>query len=480
MNVCIVGGGVTGALAALYMQKHCPEWTVTLLENPKIKALPVGENMHRHTFKFFCDIVDQPWRTTMRELIDLNCTIKLAGLFTGWSDIVDPFYVALFTENSNEDIMKMHNAWLAANKDRPLTEYYDMVYGDVMHHVRDFTIPNDYMERAPELCCVTVDASQISGYLKNKFKGNIIYGHVVGFERDSENLKSVRLEDGSTIEADLFIDCTGFHRVIIKEFAKFKPIESSMVNAAYAGHAKYANDKIPVYTDLATMNHGWMFRIPMQHRCGIGYVFNRDYIDMDVMEHEHELYGGESIGEKTMLRWESVQTSTPWSNNVLSLGIAAFWNEPFLGTGLEVSCRSIINFVKLFKEAGYAGRDHYNDWFTVQADLINTRILSMYHYCKDNHTDFWKHVHEKSSKTDIEERMLYLSNGGFSEMLKQHPNLMWSQRDWEVTSIMLGIDGFVPDKKVDNDTLLWAQNKWKQNLVKKPSTPTNDFYAKLK
>jgi len=479
MHVCIVGGGVTGALAALYLQKHCAEWTVTMLENPNIKPLPVGENLHRHTFSFVCDVVDQPWHVTAHELMDLNCAIKLSGQFNGWSD-KNLSWDTAFTQNSNEDVMKMHNAWLATRGNKPVTDYFDSVYGDVMCHIKNNTIPENYLDRTPDLCCMYIDATKASGYLKSKFKGRMIQCNVVGIERNHEHMQSVILEDNTKIAADFFFDCTGFARVVIEEFAKFQPIHTAMVNSAYAGPSKHLTERVPVFSNSMAMNHGWMFKLPMQHRTGVGYVFNNAITDLDTIKHEHELYGGESAGDRVLLKWDSVSTDTPWSYNVLALGIASFWNEPFLGTSLELSTRSIINFVKHFKESGLEKCVDYNRWFVTQTDLINTRLLCMYHYCKKDHTDFWKHVHEKSHKTDIHEKFVHLVNGGFTELLKSYPNLMWSQRDWEILGMLLDVDGIDLARTVDAETLVWAQNKWNENRNTKLCVSSNDFYTKWK
>lgn len=479
MHVCIVGGGVTGAFAALYLQKYCPEWTVTMLENPNIKPLPVGENLHRHTFGFVCDVMDQPWHNTVRDLMDLNCAIKLSGQFNGWSDH-DASWDTAFTQTPNEDTLKLHNAWLATRGNKPLSDYFESVYGDVTCHIRNDTIPDDYMDRTPDLCCMYMDATKASSYLKTKLKCRVVQCNVVGIERIGEHIHSVKLEDNTTIAADFFFDCTGFHRVVIKEFAKFRPIPTAVVNSAYVGQSKHPSDRVPVKSNSMAIDHGWMFKLPMQHRTGVGYVFNDTITDLDSIKHGHDLHGGQSLGDRQLLKWESLATSTPWSSNVLALGIASFWNEPFLGTSLELSTKSIINFIKFFKSGGYQKQQDFNTWFVTQTDLINTRLLAMYHYCKKDHTDFWKYVHEKSHNTDIHEKIVHLVNGGFAELSKTYPNLMWSQRDWDILAMMMDVPGVDLNRTVDPETLVWAQRIWDEKKSTQSRVSSNYFYTKWK
>ena len=38
---------------------------------------------------------------------------------------------------------------------------------------------------------------------------------------------------------------------------------------------------IPPYTIALAMKHGWIWKIPLQHRIGAGYIFDSDYINRD-------------------------------------------------------------------------------------------------------------------------------------------------------------------------------------------------------
>ena len=476
MRVCIVGGGVTGALVALYLQKYKSDWSITLVENPNISPLPVGENLHRNTFKFLCDVINQPWQQTIRELIDLNCTIKLGTRYSGWSD---KSWFVPHSKISNNDSIKLHNAWLATTKDKNnLQAYYKSVYPDVIECITNNTIAEDYMNRSVDLCCMCVDATQISSYLKSKFNGNIIHGNIIGIERDNNKLNHITLEDGRQIKADLFFDCTGFKRLLIKEFSKFKSIETAVVNSAYVGPVKHPDSIVPVAVNIDALNNGWMFKIPMQHRNGIGYVFNDQLTDLDIIKEEYHSLTGEH-NNKILLKWDPVETDLPWNSNVISLGLSSFWNEPLMGTSFELTTKSISHFMLYYEKSGMHGSIEYNDWFVTQCDLIKTQLLACYFYCTKNHNNFWQYAREKGRSHSIHEKVVYLANGGFTELLKKYPGLMWSQVYYEMFSLCSGVKGVNLNKTCDEETITWANSYWNKP-INSNFISSNKFYSLLK
>jgi tryptophan halogenase len=471
-----MGGGVTGALAALYFQKYKPNWVITLVENPNISPLPVGENLHRNTFKFFCDVINQPWQNTIKELIELNCTIKLGTKYSGWSN--QTWFVP-HSERSNSDTTKLHNVWLATAKNRSdIRQYYESVYPDTLECIIGNTISKDYMNRSVDLCCMCVDATEVSSYLKSKFNGHVIYANMVGIERNDRKLTKILLEDGRSVEADLFFDCTGFKRLLIKEFSKFKSIKTAVTNSAYVGPVKHPQNIIPVAVNIDALDNGWMFKIPMQHRSGIGYVFNNQLVNLDKIKDEYHSLTNESKN-RILLKWDPKETDAAWNSNVVALGLASFWNEPLMGTSFELTTKSITHFMHYYDSMGMRGSAEYNNWFTIQCDLINTQLLASYYFCKNNHTEFWRYVHEKGRNNNVHEKIVHLAKGGFTDLLRKYPNLMWSQVYYETFCLCAGVEDVNLDKKVDDEMIEWAKSIWNQPKSNK-TIPSNKFYSILR
>ena len=57
-TICIVGGGSSGWMMAIALQKKLPEIKVTLIESPNVPIIGVGEATVPYTEKFFRDTLE--------------------------------------------------------------------------------------------------------------------------------------------------------------------------------------------------------------------------------------------------------------------------------------------------------------------------------------------------------------------------------------------------------------------------------------
>ena len=56
-SICIVGGGSSGWMMALALNKKLPNLDVTLIESPDVKPIGVGESTIPYTANFFVDVL---------------------------------------------------------------------------------------------------------------------------------------------------------------------------------------------------------------------------------------------------------------------------------------------------------------------------------------------------------------------------------------------------------------------------------------
>ena len=134
-------------------------------------------------------------------------------------------------------------------------------------------------------------------------------------------------------EADLFIDCTGFKRLLAKKL-KFEWVSYKKylpVNSAVAFPTEEM-EEYNLYTLAKTMNSGWLWRIPTQTRTGNGYVFNKDFTTLDEVRKEiHSLYKRD-IEIARSFEFEPGYYKEMWKNNVVVAGLAGSFLEPLEAT----------------------------------------------------------------------------------------------------------------------------------------------------
>src|ERR1019366_7362832 len=92
-------------------------------------------------------------------------------------------------------------------------------------------------------------------------------------------LDELQFADGSTLRADLYIDCSGFRGVLIEEilgtgyldWSALLPWDRAVALPTASTAAR------PPYTNSLARSAGWQWRIPLQHRVGNGYVYCSAY-----------------------------------------------------------------------------------------------------------------------------------------------------------------------------------------------------------
>ena len=102
-------------------------------------------------------------------------------------------------------------------------------------------------------------------------------GKIASVERHGESgdIAALVMEDGSRIEGELFIDCTGFRSVPLSQTLE-TPFEDWLHwlpnDSAWATQSESVEPAYP-YTRSIAHGAGWQWRIPLQHRMGAGFVF---------------------------------------------------------------------------------------------------------------------------------------------------------------------------------------------------------------
>lgn len=97
---------------------------------------------------------------------------------------------------------------------------------------------------------------------------------------DGDNIKNIILDNGDIITADLFIDCSGFYKVLINKLKWPEKVYSNHpINSAWVCQTVYEDQETEMvnYTQSIAEPHGWRFKIGIYHRMGNGYCFDSRY-----------------------------------------------------------------------------------------------------------------------------------------------------------------------------------------------------------
>ena len=346
-KVVIIGGGTAGWLTSLVVNKFWKDTNVTLVESSKIGILGAGEGGTSNFGK-------------MLSLLDIN---------------QNEFFEK--TKSTVKGGLHLYN-WTGNNE---LSKH--LFFGDG---------PNEINKSY----AYHFDARLVAQYFKELAinRGvNWVDGEVSEIKNENGIISELQLKDGRTIDLDFVFDCSGFAKIIIDGVHKEEWIgytDYLMMNKALAfflpQENKYQlNDK--TYTEMVSMDCGWMFKIPLQHRWGCGYVFNDKYITVEDAKKEIEKRLGHEVTLQKVFDFNPGTHKRSWIGNSISIGLSYGFIEPLEATSLMSTIMQLKKLIDLNFDEQYVER--YNKW-CYQINEQNLNFIRYHYLCERDDTQFWK------------------------------------------------------------------------------------------
>lgn len=414
-KIVIVGGGTAGWITALYAKKINPDAQVTLIESDDIGILGAGEGATPHLTSLF-EYLEIP----ITELIK-NChaTIKTSVKFTNWTKDKSSYHHPFWSQSpaSNDYMFERKNVYeeaelswahyCAAAENQNLNDYAMLTKsGDNFQVPYILNEKNKVLEKH-SLVALHFDARLVAAFLKSKGLERGIElkeGIVTSLNLDeNEYITSLVVKD-EKIECDFVFDCTGFKRLIIGNLYKSK----------WRSHSEYLpakkaipffieiNEDIPPYTEAIAMKYGWMWKIPLQHRYGCGYVFDSDYIsDVEAVEEIESFLGYQPTyprQDKGAFNFSAGCYEKIWVKNCLAVGLSSGFIEPLEATSLMQAVvilrRFMISKTNL-ETKNESVKERFNALFLKETQEV-VDFLYLHYLTNREDTDFWKEFKEKN------------------------------------------------------------------------------------
>jgi flavin-dependent dehydrogenase len=415
-SVCIVGGGSAGWMTAALLSKKLDFLDITLIESPNVPTVGVGESTLGHINKFLdmLELKDEDW---MKEC---NATYKSSIKFTDFRKKGTYFHYPF--GNLALDLMPnngiMDYFWYSAynGHKNPVTDFAEFVLpqtvmtdANKMTYNEDGTIPmfDHHLDTAYHM-----DAELFGQYLKNKIalpnRVTHIQDHIKEITRTPVgDVGVLRTEGGLELSADLYIDCTGFKKLLIEEtlgveFLSFHDI--LMNDRAWAARVPYVDreNEMDSFTNCTAIENGWVWNIPLWNRIGTGYVYSSKFVSDDDAKTEFKNHLAKRLGDRVEeLEFRNIKIrhgiqKEPWKNNVCAIGLALGFIEPLESTGLLTTHENIIRLVAtLQKRNGFVNQLDKDGWnFAAREEIEGFKQFVSIHYglSEREDTNYWKHV----------------------------------------------------------------------------------------
>ncbi|HEX8062064.1 MAG TPA: tryptophan halogenase family protein [Allosphingosinicella sp.] len=422
-SILIVGGGSAGWMTAAALANKLAGLPIAigLLESAEIGTVGVGEATLPH-IRFFNAALGFDEAEFMRRT---KATFKLGIEFRNWGRIGDSYIHPFGAFGTELGGVPFHQHWLrmrAAGATVPL-EHYSLPIQAARHDRFAHPADDPRSLHSTYSYAYQFDAGLYGRFLRDyaeqrgveRTEGRIVD---VALRPEDGFISSLTLAGGRLLEADLFIDCSGFRGVLIEqalgagyeEWTRWLPCDGAIA-VPCAGEGP-----LTPYTRATAHSSGWMWRIPLQHRVGNGHVYSSAFIDDG--DAESALLAqleAPPLAEPNRLRFTTGKRRCHWAKNCVAIGLSAGFLEPLESTGIHLIQLAIGHLIDLLPDSGWDPLDaaEFNRMMDLEYERV--RDFLILHYCATERDDtpFWNHCRTMDLPDSIHSRMELFRERGY-------------------------------------------------------------------
>jgi tryptophan 7-halogenase len=420
-RIAIVGGGTAGWMAASILARALPGTgcVITVIESPDIGTVGVGEATIPPIIDLlrFLNINEADFVRYTRS------TYKLGIKFRDWSRIGRSYWHPFGTFGAMINLRPFHHAWQRARADGLAPRFNDFSLCAALGDAGKFLFP-DASKPAPVAglrYALHFDAGLVAQYLRS-------YSERLGVSRLQHTVVDATLHpngfidelvfsNGTRLQAELYIDCSGFRGVLIEQILNTGYIDWSDVlpcDRAVAVPTEMAVAR-PPYTEASARAAGWRWRIPLQHRAGNGYVYSSAHIaDAEALDDLLAEVAEKPLAEPRFLRFATGRRRLFWNRNCIALGLASGFLEPLESTSIHLVMSGVYKLLEHFPTKMFAqsNTDSYNNELIGEIERIRDFIVLHYCLTEREDTPLWAYCRSMTLPENLTQRIeLYRRTG---------------------------------------------------------------------
>jgi tryptophan halogenase len=439
-KIAIVGGGAAGFFTAAAIARNCKNTDITVIHDPKIPFVGVGESLGWFGPLFFNQYLglndDAVW------LKPSGSTYKYSVALQNWHQEDNKPYFMTFPFNPSYKIL-YRSIWDSA-KDKAYIDHdgeYNL-YSMLLHlRAKNLIDKDNFQQYSNEFfwfCKYNTSAISTEG----KWASQLYWGHSYhinsthirhivhklvgepnGVKVLEQRIKKVQLAENGDIDtllldsdeefkADLYIDCSGFQRLLAKNLPfEFEHCDRFFNNSALVGQHKFkSNDEYHANTLTCAMNYGWRFSIPCDGRSGEGYQYNSRIFDNEekLVEEYYKKTSNTDV-EFRKIKWEPGYHKKAFVKNCITVGLSNGFSDVFDANNFTAAIRhmsKIVDYLKNDNKFSFGWRDEYNEMVRSGSKQIILRIQSAFHLARRNDTEYWRQMKIAARELDTENRLI--------------------------------------------------------------------------
>ncbi len=376
-KLLILGGGTAGWMAANMLSHYLLQckatmpnkahWQITLVESPQIGIIGVGEGSTPQLKKFFdlLGIQESEWMPAC------HATYKNGISFLQWTEhqaqnrYFHPFPSPFDRQTASAFLY--HCQMRSRGMDVPVNPD-DFFLSAKLAQLNLSPKPLLGKPQIPLNYAYHFDSAKLGAFLCQRAINSGVR-HINGkMERAIQNkdksIRAIQLASGETLDADLFIDATGFNSLLLQGVLEepFDSFENNLFNNKAVAIASASQKIIASETKATALSAGWAWQIPLTNRTGNGYVYSDQYLSAEQAEKELRRYINSTItgsssetqqGEAKHLHMKVGQVQRHWHKNVVAVGLSQGFIEPLEATALHLVQETIQQLAKSLTDPSF-------------------------------------------------------------------------------------------------------------------------------
>lgn len=419
-TILVVGGGTAGWLTACILAKKLNvsqqnKFCIRLIESPEIARIGVGEGtvptmretlkligvsetefirQCDATFKQSIDFVDWTRNATTGEpqsyyhLFNYPHSPKL--------DMAPFWYAGLAPQaTSYADAVTIQARLCALNKGpKKITTAEYLGVADYAYHLDATKFADFLTEHGTKTLGIQLTRSHIQSVTKAK----------------DGSIQALHTADGVVIEADFFVDCSGFASLLIGEALGIPFVDKKdvlFVDHALALQLPYSkpDSPIPSHTIATAQQAGWIWDIGLSARRGTGYVYSSQFTSHQQAEIDFRAYLGPAADQLSMrtIPMRIGYRKEFFHKNCIAIGLAAGFVEPLEATAImlvEATAKMLADLMPVETAALDVVAKKMNKTIQYSWDRVIDFIKLHYYLSNRTDNDFWFENRNENSVPD--------------------------------------------------------------------------------
>lgn len=436
-KIAVLGGGTAGwsaaALLAERFKKHKLE--IVVIESPHISTVGVGEATVPAILS-----VHRKLKIDEQEFIKATqATFKLGIEFRDWNKAGGRFFHPFSAFGLKIEDVDFHQCWIRLQKAGICHNLEEFSLCAGLAKAGRFAIPDNDSDN-PLVWhgyAYHFDASLYAKFLcsySEKRGVKRISDTVTAVEMNRENghIQTLRLESGDKVEADLFIDCSGFRSLLLEGQYKVGYEDWSHwlpCDRAVAAQTQSDGVLLP-YTISTAMSAGWRWRIPLQSRTGNGYVYSSKYLSDDQAQTEFlDALREPCITEPRLIKFKAGMRPRFCVKNCVAIGLASGFIEPLESTSISLMHTGVDKIISLMPDlvVNEEGINKANELNRMENERIRDFIILHYWANKHEGSQFWEDVRNVELPETLSQKLsAYLKNGE----IRQYKQESFQEPSW--------------------------------------------------